>query len=181
MSLINTGLLSYRGGSRVIQVKAGDVIARGFVDTGDQLVVNKFVYHWRKPQRGEVFVFDTQNIGFIQSRLDDPRQGSQHYIKRLCGVPGDTLKIEPPMLLVNGEPAKEAGIRRVMSGEGYYTGYTLQGSGQVSLPEKAYWALGDNSGNSSDSRNWGVVPEANIVGRAAFVYYPFGHHFGKVD
>jgi len=181
MSLINTGLVSYPGGSRVIPVKAGDIIARGFVDTGDQLVVNKFVYHWQKPKRGEVFVFDTQNIGFIQSRLDDPRQGSQHYIKRLCGVPGDTLKIEPPMLLVNGAPATDPGIQRVMSREGYYTGYTLQGAGQVTLPEKAYWAMGDNSANSSDSRTWGVVPEANIVGRAAFVYYPFGHHFGTVD
>jgi signal peptidase I len=181
MSLINTSLVSYPGGSRVIPVKAGDIIARGFVDTGDQLVVNKFVYHWQKPQRGEVFVFDTQNIGFIQSRLDDPRQGSQHYIKRLCGIPGDTLKIEPPMLLVNGAPATEPGIRRVMSQEGYYTGYTMQGAGQVTLPEKAYWAMGDNSANSSDSRTWGVVPELNIVGRAAFVYYPFGHHFGTVD
>jgi len=181
MSLINTGLVSYPGGSRIIPVKAGDIIAKGFVDTGDQLVVNKFVYHWQKPQRGEVFVFDTQNIGFIQSRLDDPRQGSQHYIKRLCGVPGDTLKVEPPMLLVNGAPATESGIQRVMSREGYYTGYTLQGAGQVTLPAKAYWAMGDNSANSSDSRNWGVVPEANIVGRAAFVYYPFGHHFGTVD
>lgn len=180
-SLINTGLVPYFGGSRIIPVKAGDIIARGFVDTGDQLVVNKFVYHWQKPKRGEVFVFDTQNIGFIQSRLDDPRQGSQHYIKRLTGVPGDTLKIEPPMLLVNGKPATEPGIQRVMSREGYYTGYTLQGSGQVTLPEGAYWAMGDNSENSSDSRNWGVVPELNIVGRAAFVYYPFGHHFGKVD
>lgn len=181
MSLINTNLVSSPGGSRVIPVKAGDIIARGFVDTGDQLVVNKFVYHWKKPERGDVFVFDTQNIGYIQSRLDDPRQGSQHYIKRLCGVPGDTLRIEPPMLLVNGAPANESGIQRVISQEGYYTGYTLQGTGQVSLPEKSYWALGDNSANSSDSRTWGVVPEPNIVGRAAFVYYPFGHHFGKVD
>jgi signal peptidase I len=181
MSLINTELVPYPGGSRIIPVKAGDVIAKGFVDTGDQLVVNKFVYHWQTPKRGEVFVFHTRNIGFIQSRLDDPRQGSQHYIKRLTGVPGDTLKIEPPMLLVNGKPATEPGIQRVMSREGYYTGYTLQGTGQVTLPEGAYWAMGDNSENSSDSRNWGVVPELNIVGRAAFVYYPFGHHFGKVD
>ncbi len=180
-SLLNANLIASAGGSRIVPVKAGDVIARGFVDTGDQLVVNKFVYHWKKPKRGEVFVFDTQNIGFIQARLDDPRQGSQHYIKRLCGVPGDTLRIEPPMLLVNGEVARESGIQRVMSQEGYYTGYTLQGTGQVSLPEKSYWALGDNSANSSDSRTWGAVPEPNIVGRAAFVYYPFGHHFGTVD
>lgn len=164
------------------EVKAGTVLAKGYVDTGDQLVVNKFIYHWKRPTRGEVFVFDTQNIPYIQASLEDPRQGSQHYIKRLAGVPGDTLEIIPPLLKVNGEVAVESGFRRVMAREGYYTGYTLNGgSSGVSLAPGQYWALGDNSGSSSDSRNWGVVPEENIVGRAAFVYYPFGHHFGFVD
>lgn len=181
MSLLNTGLISNPGGVRLVPVKKGDIIAQGYVDTGDQLVVNKFVYHWQKPKRGEVFVFDTQNIDYIQRGLDDPRQGSQHYIKRIGGQPGDSLEIDPPMLKVNGEVASEPGLQRVMARQGYYTGYTLQGTQQITLPEGKYWALGDNSANSSDSRNWGVVPEENIVGRAAFVYYPFGHHFGKVD
>ncbi len=179
-TLLNTRLVS-NPNVRAIQVKAGDVIAKGYVDTGDQLVVNKFVYHWKKPKRGEVFVFDTQNIDYIQRSLDDPRQGSQHYIKRLAGVPGDTLEIEPPHLKVNGEVATESGFARVMSREGHYTGYTLQGAHGATLGEGEYWALGDNSANSSDSRNFGIVPEENIVGRAAFVYYPFGHHFGFVD
>lgn len=180
-SLLNIGLISGPGGSRLVPVKAGDTIAKGYVDTGDQLVVNKWIYHWKKPVRGEVFVFDTQNIGYIQSTLDDPRQGSQHYIKRIGGQPGDKVEIDPPMLKINGEIAKEAGLQRVMSQEGYYTGYTAQGTREVTLPMGAYWALGDNSANSSDSRNWGIVPEENIVGRAAFVYYPFGHHFGNID
>jgi signal peptidase I len=68
-----------------------------------------------------------------------------------------------------------------MSKEGYYTGYTLMGARHANLSKGEYWALGDNSANSSDSRAWGVVPEENIVGRAAFVYYPFGHHFGFID
>jgi signal peptidase I len=158
-------------------------------------VVNKFIYHWKKPTRGEVFVFDTQNIRGIQQKLIQeeiatgvsrpgatvPRQGSQHYIKRLAGTPGDTLEIQPPLLKVNGEVATEPGFVRVMSQEGYYTGYTLAGARGVQLQEGEYWALGDNSANSSDSRDWGIVPEENIVGRAAFVYYPFGHHFGFVD
>ncbi len=176
------GLLSSSLGYRT-EVKAGTVLAKGYVDTGDQLVVNKLVYHWKRPTRGEVFVFDTQNISFIQAGLEDPRQGSQHYIKRLGGVPGDTLEIEPPLLKVNGQVATESGFRRVMSQEGYYTGYTLgrRGVNGATLGPREYWALGDNSANSSDSRDWGVVPEENIVGRAAFVYYPFGHHFGFVD
>ncbi|MDF1859667.1 MAG: signal peptidase I [Verrucomicrobiales bacterium] len=167
--------------SRLMAVKKGDTIAKGFVDTGDQLVVNKFVYHWKKPKRGEVFVFNTQDIRGIQMGLD-PRQGSQHYIKRMGGQPGDKLEVQTPKLLINGEEAKEAGFQRVMSQEGLYTGYTRDGSRlSVELKDGEYWALGDNSANSSDSRMWGIVPEKNIVGRAAFVYYPFGHHFGGVD
>lgn len=179
-SLLNIGLINNPEFVRAVPVKAGDTIARGFVDTGDQLVVNKWIYHFKKPERGEVFVFDTQNIRGIQAGID-PRQGSQHYIKRLAGTPGDTLEIEPPNLRINGDIATEPGFVRVMSQEGYYTGYTLQGARHAKLGEHEYWALGDNSANSSDSRNWGVVPEENIVGRAAFVYYPFGHHFGFVD
>ncbi|MEO0415267.1 MAG: signal peptidase I [Verrucomicrobiota bacterium] len=54
------------------------------------------------------------------------------------------------------------------------------GTTEVTLPDKKYWALGDNSFNSLDSRSWGGVPQERIVGRAAFVYYPFGHHFGFI-
>jgi len=179
--LITIGPFPYPNQNRAFEVKAGDTVAKGFVDTGDQLVVNKWIYHWKQPKRGEVFVFDTQNIRGIQMGLEDPRQGSQHYIKRMGGQPGDTLEIVPPMLKVNGEIATEPGFRRVMSQEGYYTGYTLQGAKGTTLGDGEYWALGDNSANSSDSRAWGIVPEENIVGRAAFVYYPFGHHFGFVD
>ncbi len=181
VSLLNTGLISNPAYVKAVPVKAGDIIAKGFVDTGDQLVVNKWIYHFKKPERGEVFVFDTQNIDYIQRGLNDPREGSQHYIKRIGGHPGDTLEIDPPQLKINGEVAKEPGFVRVMSREGYYTGYTLQGARGASLAEDEYWALGDNSANSSDSRTWGAVPAENIVGRAAFVYYPFGHHFGFVD
>ncbi|MDB3939515.1 signal peptidase I [Verrucomicrobiales bacterium] len=166
--------------SRIIPVKKGDVIARGWVDTGDQLVVNKFIYHWKKPNRGDVFVFNTRDIRGIQAGLD-PRQGSQHYIKRLAGTPGDEIAIDPPNLMINGEIAEEPGFKRVASQEGLYTGYTRDGSRlSVELKDKEYWALGDNSANSSDSRMWGAVPEHRIVGRGAFVYYPFGHHFGKI-
>jgi len=164
-----------------VRVNQGEEIAKGFVDTGDQLVVDKFSYHWRKPRRGEVFVFHTNGIPYIQATLDDPRQGSLHYIKRLVGKPGDHLEVVPPFLKVNGAVATEFGIKRVMSQEGHYTGYTDLGTRlKVTLGDKEYWAMGDNSANSSDSRTWGVVPQGNIVGRAQWVYYPFGHHFGTV-
>lgn len=180
--LIATGPFVHRNQLRTFPVSAGATIAKGFVDTGDQLVVNKWIYHWKKPKRGEVFVFNTRDIDYIQARLNDPREGSQHYIKRIAGQPGDRLEIAPPLLMVNGEVATEPGFVRVMSREGYYTGYTLlRGMSRAHLGETEYWALGDNSASSSDSREWGPVPAKNIVGRAAFVYYPFGHHFGFID
>ncbi|MEM7699934.1 MAG: signal peptidase I, partial [Verrucomicrobiota bacterium] len=193
--MLNQNLLRRSNFANRVEVRAGDVIARGFVQTGDQLVVDKFTYHWRKPRRGEVFVFNTRDIDGIQNRLiieerragiaqtipGEPRQGSQHYIKRLVAVPGDSLEIREPQLFINGELATEPGVIRVMEREGRYTGYLNNGGAtSVELEDDQYWAMGDNSKNSADSRNWGHVPEKNIVGRAAFVYYPFLPHFGSV-
>jgi len=161
-------------------VKKGDVIARGFVDTGDQVIVDKFSYHWIRPERDDVFVFTTNDIPYIQAGVD-PRMGSQHYIKRLTGTPGDHLQVREGKLFINGEVASEPGIQRVMSGEGGYRGYSNQGVHlDVQLGDGQYFAMGDNSYNSSDSRTWGHVPERNIVGRALMVYLPFGHHFGPI-
>mgnify|MGYP001826123973 FL=1 len=157
-------------------------------------MVNKFSYHFRRPKRGEVFVFNTRGISGIT--LDNQAQGSQHYIKRLCGVPGDTLGIEKddPRLYVDGEPAKDAMIERVWADEeAGYRGYMfvpgvppewMHGEHSASrrsypLADGEYMALGDNSYNSSDSRMWGVVPEQNLVGPALFVYWPF-EHWGRI-
>ncbi len=170
------------------RVKKGDVLARGYVDTGDQVLVNKVAYHFRSAKRGEVFVFTTKGIKGAQSQMD-PRFGSQHYIKRLTGVPGDVLTVEGTDLLINGEKAKEPGMARVMAMKGGYEGYgdprlhRSLGRPLVDkrLGEKDYFAMGDNSFHSSDSRSWGAVPEKNLVGPGLFVYFPFGHHFGSID
>ena len=173
---------------------AKDLRVRGYVDTGDQVLVNKFSYHFRRPKRGEVFVFNTGGISGIP--LDNPAQGSQHYIKRLTGVPGDELEIRhgDPKLYVDGEPAAEEFVRRVWEGnEEGYRGYGFvppnktdewssgAGSGKRTylLGEERYMALGDNSYNSSDSRMWGSVPESNLVGPALMVYWPF-EHWGNI-
>ncbi len=164
-------------------VKKGQTIARGYLDTGDQVLVDKFTYHWRKPKRGEVFVFVTRGISGIERGFTPSQQlgGAQHYIKRLAGVPGDKLEVKPPNLLINGEIAKEEGFRKVMSRENGYTGYTYDPRiMSFDLGPEQYVALGDNSKNSSDSRNWGTVPRDNIIGRAVCVYLPLGHHWGKI-
>ena len=171
-----------------------DLRVRGYVDTGDQVLVNKFSYHFRKPKRGEVFVFNTGGITGIP--LDNPAQGSQHYIKRLTGVPGDELSIRygDPALYLDGKPASEEFIRRVWEGkEMGYRGYGFTPPSKTDewsagsrnsqrtylLRDGRYMALGDNSYNSSDSRMWGSVPESNLVGPALMVYWPF-EHWGNI-
>ncbi|MEO0415578.1 MAG: S26 family signal peptidase, partial [Verrucomicrobiota bacterium] len=121
--LLNQRLQSAGNGVIMLSFKKGDTIAEGFLDTGDQLVVNKFIYHWITPKRGEVFVFNTRGIPGIQGGLNPPEQGSQHYIKRICGIPGDDLKINESDLIINGKAPTEEGILKVISQEGYYNGY----------------------------------------------------------
>ena len=67
----------------------GQVIARGAIDTGDQVFVDKFSYNFVKPHRGDVFVFKTDNIPLIPA---DPETGAPYYIKRLVGTPGAELR-----------------------------------------------------------------------------------------
>src|SRR5499427_2886201 len=82
-----------------IHYRRGEVIARGAVDTGDQVFVDKFSYNFVKPHRGDVFVFRTKHIPMIP---EDPETGAPFYIKRLAGLPNDTLRIQPPFLYANG-------------------------------------------------------------------------------
>ena len=168
-------------GAPMINIQKGQVLAKGVVDWGDHVLVNKFSYHFRRPERGEVFVFTTKHI----SGIDVPReQGSQHYIKRLVGVPGDTLEVKTPQLWVNGKPGSEVGIQRVGSAADPYQGYGSIGylgpERSVKLGDQEFWAMGDNSYNSSDSRYWGHVPQRNIVGPALISYLPFGKHWGLI-
>ncbi|MDX2188067.1 MAG: signal peptidase I [Opitutaceae bacterium] len=151
--------------------------------TGDQLVVDRVSYHFIRPKVGEGFVFRTGNIEQLSAD-----RGDQYYIKRLAGVPGDTLEIREPTLYRNGSPitgadAFDANAKR----KSPYTGYVhaqafasrFLGKGdKVEVPPHRYFALGDNSSNSLDSRFWGFVPYKDVIGRPLFIYYPFSRRFG---
>ena len=172
--------------------KAGESIARGYIETGDHVFVDKMTYHFRKPQHAEVFVFNTQHIPTNENRVH-PDGPSQFYIKRLGGVPGDELRIDPPRLFQNGKEASDPRYCRVMEmKEPGYRGYSngpeggprfgILGNPDIpfTVPPKNYFALGDNSFHSSDSRDWGPVPEQNIMGRGVIAYWPFGAHWGLI-
>lgn len=182
--------------------RAGETIIRARVDAGDMVIVNRMAYHFRRPVRGETFVFDTRGINTsgTPGKLADQGSGT-HYIKRLCALPGDTVGIESPELIINGHPAAEKTIATVAAGNPpYNTGgykalnavqnpgaYLTEGSRRVlrssqTTPNlREYVALGDNTDNSLDSRYWGTVRQFNIIGPAAFTLWPFTSHWGNIN
>src|SRR4029077_2476806 len=120
--------------------RKGEIIAKGAIDTGDQVFVDKFSYNFVKPHRGDVFVFKTSHILAIP---EDPQTGAPFYIKRLAGIPGDTLRINPPKLYVKGanEPkdhvVQRFGFERVMSEKDGYKGYFL-GRDYLARPDQTF-------------------------------------------
>ncbi|MES2309982.1 MAG: signal peptidase I, partial [Verrucomicrobiota bacterium] len=163
----------------------GDDILNLEVESGDFVLVNKMLIHFRLPKRAEVFVFTTKGIEGIEK--DFPMRGisgSQYYIKRCVGIPEDTLRIEAPYLYVNGKIIDDNPmVTKVQAAQNGYRGYTSNLPGIVFLadPQQTYhlakdnfWAMGDNSFNSFDSRGWGPVPRENLVGTGFVAFWPFG-------
>lgn len=144
--------------------------------SGDMLFVNKLAYHFSWPKIGDPIVFRTRDI----ERLN---HDDKYYIKRLVGLPGDTLAVEGCDLWRNGKPIEGAEAFVLNRGQvGEYPGYTNTGSleegHEVRVLEDEYFAMGDNSPDSYDSRAWGGVPQDAVIGKAIFILYPFTHRWG---
>lgn len=173
-------------------VKAGQRILSFDIMTGDQLIVDRFSYHFVRPSVGSGFVFRTGNIPMLREK-----QGDQYYIKRLVGTPGDKIEIRPDpeakantrrgvptgILYRNGQPIEGAEAFVLNnSKEPPYRGYVPYGllviGETLSVPSHSYLALGDNSANSYDGRSWGFVPGDDVVGRPLMIYYPFSKRWG---
>jgi len=123
-------------------------------ESGDYLIINEIGYRINEPQRGDVIVFRP------------PQNSGQFYIKRIIGLPGEVVKIEDGKVFFGKD---EASLEQVE--EKYIQGRT-SGSTTLSLREDEYFVLGDNRSASSDSRNWGALKRANIVGKAWIRAWP---------
>lgn len=122
------------------------------------ILVDKWTYMFRAPERGDVIVFIA------------PPNPSMDYVKRVIGLPGDVITIRNTTVIVDGVTLTEPYVAPQNQGNMFaYKNITNR-----VVPANDYFVLGDNRAVSSDSRDWGFVPRANIIGRAAFVYWPFG-------
>ena len=181
-----------------VNKKRGDKLADGFVVTGDHLFVERCSLYLNPPKRGDVMVFNTENLNVDVEgrRVPLSERSGYYYIKRVVGLPGDTLKIEKGYLYIKPKGRNEfiradefdPRFKKIFSGKGGYQGYTndprarylLEGK-EYTVPKRHYFMLGDNTNFSMDSRYFGAVPRRNLVGRALFVFWPCSRRWGLTD
>ncbi|WP_276352525.1 signal peptidase I [Cohnella caldifontis] len=144
----------------------------------ERIIVNKIVYDIRKPKRGEVIVFHVPDEG-------------RDFIKRVIGVPGDTVKVDGDKVYINGQQIEEPYLKAAYDAA-HAAGNDYNSAGQWwddfpnsqnpdgKVPEGALFVMGDNRSNSEDSRTIGFIPLSRVVGRADLVYWPLpDFHFIK--
>ena len=124
---------------------------------GDYLIVDEITYRLKAPERGEVIVFRYP---------DDP---SQRYIKRIIGLPGETIEIEGGKISIYNQNGEGSVLRELA-----YLPDSISTAGNIeeTLGENEYFVLGDNRMASADSRRWGLLPRENIIGRALIRAWP---------
>ena len=120
---------------------------------------NTYIYKGASPQRGDVIIFEYPN---------DP---SVDYIKRVVGLPGDTVEVRNKQLYRNGEPVREAYVRFT---EPDRMAPVRDNFGPVTVPEDKYFVMGDNRDNSLDSRFWGFVDLSAVKAKAWRIYWSWG-------
>ncbi len=116
----------------------------------ERLIIEKITYRFRSPQRGDIVV------------LRRPQRSVDPLIKRVIGLPGETVAIHDGLVYINGEPLSEP----------YLNQSTWGSMAPVVVPEGHVFVMGDNRRSSNDSRAFGVVPLDDIVGRAWLRYWP---------
>ena len=135
--------------SVIARVRVVNISMLPTLQPGEFLMVNKLAYRFGDVQRGDIIVFHY------------PQNPAEDFIKRVIGVPGDTVVVSQGVVSVNGYALTEPYISDAPAYNGQWT-----------VPEGQVFVLGDNRNQSSDSHHWGNVPLENIVGRALVIYWP---------
>lgn len=125
---------------------------------GEFILTNKVLYKFRAPKRGDVVIFKSP----LNKEID--------YIKRIIGLPGDTVELKENALWVNGTKLDEPYLAPDVI---VFGGSYLQEGSSIVVPEGTYFMVGDNRPHSSDSREFGPVSEADFIGAAILRYWPF--------
>lgn len=153
-------------GIRTFVAEARYIPSKSMVPTlqvDDRLIVDKVSYHFKDPQRGDIIVFMPPDEASV---VCTGPQASQHnkdaYIKRIIGLPGDSVEVKQGQVFINGKPLKEGYVAEVPDYQ----------YGPRAVPQGSYLVLGDNRNNSCDSHYWGFVPRENIIGRAIVRFWP---------
>lgn len=173
----------------------GDSVVRLKIISGDRLFVDRFTYNFRRPARGDIVIFASHGLPALTP--------DTHYIKRLIGLPGESVQIKDDRhVAINGRELDATtphfenlysftGPPRVDQYSGHVNGHAaaLAGFPEMSplfpnentvrsIPRRQLLVMGDNTMNSYDSRYWGPFPEDHVVGRFCFVFWPLSSRFG---
>lgn len=126
----------------------------------EYVLTNLISLRFQNPKRGDVIVFKA------------PLDQEKDYIKRVIGIPGDSISIKNGKIYLNGNQLNETDYLK--SDTNTYPGNFLTEDNTITVPESKYFVLGDNRINSSDSREWGFVKKGEIIGSSMLVYWPIG-------
>jgi signal peptidase I len=122
------------------------------LQVGDRFMANKFIYRFIEPKRGDIIVFRSVE------------GGEEDLVKRVVGLPGDEVTVQNGVLSLNGERQEEPYLNKRSPDSGFY--------GPTRVPEGHVFVIGDNRGNSRDSRFFGPVPMENVEGEAVVAFWP---------
>ena len=145
------------------------------LEVGQRVLVNRLVYDFQSPHRGEIVVFhppDSLTCAVAVGATEPCPRGSGHpasdyFVKRIIGLPGDRISIREGHPVINGHE---------LTNEPYITpcgdAEECNMPDTITIPPGHYFLMGDNRGDSDDSRFWGPIPESWIVGAVFFTYWP---------
>lgn len=123
---------------------------------GSYILADRLAYHQKDPLRGDIIIFNF------------PLDPKQDLIKRVIGLPGETIAVQDGIVTIDGSPLEEPYITEPPLYNGIWV-----------VPESQYFVLGDSRNDSKDSHQWGFLPRENIIAKAVWIYYPLDH-FGRI-